>query len=104
MKLIINNNEIKLAKCNKFLSRLMGNMFRKEIKNLIFPNCNSIHTFFMFKPITVIMLDKNYKVLHFYKKVKPWKLILPKRKVYYVIELDVNNNIELNKNTILNIS
>lgn len=52
-----------------------------------FPNCNSIHTFFMFSNIDVIMTDKNNNVLYIYRNLKPWKLILPKKNVYYTYEL-----------------
>ena len=39
--------------CTKFKDRLIGNMFKKNIQDMCFPKCNSIHTFFMFKPIDV---------------------------------------------------
>lgn len=87
MKIKIDNKEINLIICNNFSKRLIGNMFTKNTKNLIFNKCNSIHTFFMRKKIDVLMFDKNKKLLKTYKNLKPWKIILPKKNVYYVVEL-----------------
>ena len=57
---------------------------------LCFPKCNSIHTFFMLKPIDVVMTDKNYNIIYIYKKLKPYNIILPKKNVYYTFELPIN--------------
>ena len=76
--------------CTKFKDRLIGNMFRKNIVDMCFPKCNSIHTFFMFKPIDVFMTDKNNKILYLYKNFKPYKIILPKKNVYYTYETKIN--------------
>lgn len=73
--------------CTKFKDRLLGNCFKKEIKEiLVFPKCNSIHTFFMKVPIDVIVLDKECKIIHIEKNLKPWKILLPKRNGYYTLE------------------
>ena len=88
MKLENNNKSIDLTICNNFFDRFKGFMFEKKIdKCLCFPKCNSIHTFFMLKPIDVIMTDKNYKIIYIYKNIKPYKFILPKKDVYYTFEL-----------------
>lgn len=76
--------------CTNFIDRFKGLMFKKEITPLCFPRCNSIHTFFMLKPIDVIMTDKNKKILYIYKNLKPWKVILPKKNAYYTYEFPVN--------------
>lgn len=85
--------------CKKFKDRLLGNCFKKEITEiLIFPKCNSIHTFFMKIPIDVIILDKNKKVIYIKKKLKPWKILLPKKGGYYTIEYPANStNHEINE-------
>jgi hypothetical protein len=44
----------------------------------------------MLKPIDVIMTDKNYNILYIYKCVKPYKIILPKKNVYYTFELPID--------------
>lgn len=74
-------------------------MFKKEIKEgLCFPKCNSIHTFFMKINIDVIMTDKDFNILYIYKNLKPNKIILPKKNVYYTFELPVNkSNFKLNE-------
>lgn len=76
--------------CKNFKDRLIGNMFRKEIIDMCFPKCNSIHTFFMRKPIDVFMTDKGSKILYIYKNLKPWRVILPKKNVYYTYETKVD--------------
>ena len=91
MKLIINNKDIDIYECKSFLERLKGFMFKKKFDYAIFFNkCNSIHTFFMKTNIDVIMCDKNYKVLYFYKNLPKNRIILPKKNVYIVIETQSN--------------
>lgn len=80
--------EINVKLCSNFKDRLLGLMFKKEKLDygLCFPKCNSIHTFFMKQNIDVFMADKNNKVIYIKKNLKPWKLILPKKNVYYSYE------------------
>ena len=94
-----NNQKYEVKMCTNFLNRFIGLMFKKNInKILCFPKCNSIHTFFMLKSIDVIMTDKSGKILYIFKKVKPWKVILPKKNVYYTFELKPNYiNFKLNE-------
>lgn len=84
--------EIKVKNCENFKDRFMGLMFKKNIIDycLCFPKCNSIHTFFMKQNIDVIMTDKNNKVIYEKKNLKPWKIILPKKGVYYTYEFSIN--------------
>ena len=91
-------NNIKIKKCTSFKDRLIGLMFKKNINyGLFFPNCNSIHTFFMLENIDIIMTDKNNKILYLYKNLKPWKIILPQKKVKNTYELPKNsiNNLKI---------
>lgn len=89
VNMIIKNMKVKV--CNNFFNRFKGFMFTKNINyGLCFPRCNSIHTIFMFKPIDVIMTDKDYKVLYIFKNVKPYRIILPKKNVYYTFEFPIN--------------
>ena len=89
MYLSCDNELIKLEDCITFGKRLVGFMFRKKkiIEGKRFPKCNSIHTFFMFQKIDVIMADKNNQIIKMYPNLKSWKIILPKKNVYYVYEL-----------------
>lgn len=99
MYIIINNEKINIKNCTKFKDRLIGLMFKKnEVKNcLLFPKCNSIHTFFMRQNINVIMTDKNYQIKYIYKNLKPWKIIMPKKNIYYTFELTKNiDNLKIN--------
>ncbi len=91
MKIIKNNDSIKIKYCKNFFNRFKGLMFKKNIDYcLCFPMCNSIHSFFMLEPIDVIMTDSNYNILYIYKSFKPWKIILPKKGVYYTFEFPIN--------------
>lgn len=84
--------EINVKLCNNFKDRLLGLMFKKEKLDygLCFPKCNSIHTFFMKQNIDIFMTDKNNKVIYIKKNLKPWKVILPKKNVYYTYEFSTD--------------
>ena len=98
MYIIKDNVKIKIKMCNNIFNRFLGFMFKKNINyGLCFPKCNSIHTFFMRIPIDVIMTDKDYNILHIFYNIKPNKIILPKKNVYYTFELPINK-IKLNIN------
>jgi len=105
MYLMCGKEKVEIDECDIFFKRLIGFMFRKkEIKDgKRFPKCNSIHTFFMFQKIDVIMTDKNNKIIKMYKNLKPWKIILPKRNVYYTYEFPVGicNNYKINDTLII---
>lgn len=99
MKVIKDEKILEIKYCNNFFNRLLGLMFKKNINEcLCFPKCNSIHTFFMLKKIDVIMTNKEYKILYIYKNVKPYRIILPKKDVYYTFEFPVNKfNFKINE-------
>ncbi len=80
--------EINVKFCKNFKDRLLGLMFKKKDRYycLCFPKCNSVHTFFMRQNIDIVMTDKNNIVIYAIKNVKPWKIILPKKNVYYTYE------------------
>lgn len=81
----IDNIEIKT--CTSFISRLKGLMFQKKINyGLLFPKCNSVHSFFMKEKIDVFMTDINGNVLYVKRGFKPFRIILPKKNVYYTFE------------------
>ena len=98
MKLVYQNKEINLIECLSFFSRLKGFMGKKEINHcLLFNHCNSIHTFFMKKPIDVIFCDKDNKILYYYNNLSPNKIILPKKNATKTYELPPNYfNVKLN--------
>ena len=99
MKVSDGKKMIDLKIYKNFWNRFKGFMFKKNIDFCIcFPHCNSIHTFFMFNKIDVIMTDKDYNILYIYKNLKPFKVILPKKNIYYTFELPTSTlNFKLNK-------
>lgn len=100
MELIYHKKSIKLKECKTFFERLKGFMFTKNINiALLFNHCNSIHTFFMYKNIDVIMCDKNNNIKYYYNNLKKNKIILPKKNVYKVYETPTNyfDNIKVNE-------
>ncbi len=84
------NLNIEIRNCNTFLSKLIGLMFKKNINYGLRIRCNGIHTFFMKECIDIILTDKENNILYTYKNVKPNRIILPKKHVYYTYELPKN--------------
>lgn len=105
MYLIYNKKKIKIEDCTTFFKRLTGFMFQlKKIETAKrFPKCSSIHTFFMFQKIDVIMTDKNHKIIKMYPNLKSERIILPKKKVYYTYELPLGTCKNYKVNDILKI-
>lgn len=91
MKLKINNRLIEIKEARCFKDKFLGLMGRKHFKYGLLFRCNGIHTFLMKETIDVILTDKNYKILYLYKSLKKNRIILPKRDVYYTIELPDNS-------------
>lgn len=92
--------------CIKFKDRLLGMMFQKKNndKILCFPKCRSIHTFFMRKNIDIIVTDENKNIVKILLNIKPWKVILPIKKAYYIYELDHNKiNLQSSLNKVIEI-
>ncbi|OIQ15709.1 MAG: hypothetical protein BM556_17285 [Bacteriovorax sp. MedPE-SWde] len=80
--------EMKVA--NSFFSRLIGLMFKKEMKGydgLLIKRCNSIHTFFMMFNIDAIFMNKDNEVIRIYKSIKPWRMTRIVWKATQVLEL-----------------
>lgn len=87
--LTFKNIEIKEAK--GLFNRFIGLMFRKNITyGLLFRNCKSIHTFFMFDEIDVIATDKNDNIIKEYKNLKPWKILIAPKGTKNIYELPKN--------------
>lgn len=88
MYIEINKEKFTINYSNTFIKRLFGMTFKKKKQNYIycFPRCNSIHTFFMFQCIDVIMTDKGGNILYAIENMKPNRIILPKKNVYYTYE------------------
>jgi len=73
-----------------FLVRFLGLMGRPDIAAeaaLVFPRCNSIHTLFMRFPIDVVLCDYKGEVVEVVAEMRPWRLLLPRKRVSHVIEM-----------------
>ena len=81
MKVRIKYNEKTLSPnimvADNMISRLVGLMFRKEIKGadgLLLDPCNSIHTFFMRYSLDIVFIGKGNKVVKIIRDLKPWRM------------------------------
>lgn len=70
MTLKIGKNEYEIVVANSFKQRLKGLMGEENINyGMLFPNCNSIHTFFMKEAIDVVGLDINNEIIYKYENL-----------------------------------
>lgn len=89
--------EIKIDKtCTNLLEKAIGLMFSKP-KNALFklnPNKKqTIHSWFVFYPITLLYLNKEKELIEKHK-LKPFSYYTPKNKAKYLIETPKKVNIE----------
>lgn len=81
-----------------FFSRFFGLMGRRAIgadEAILFPKCDSIHTFFMRFAIDVVMVDREGRVIGVKEAMAPWRLLLPRRGIRHIIELGAHRSREL---------
>lgn len=74
---------------DNFVSRfrgLMGVDVLPQGTGLWITPCNSVHCFFMRIPIDVIFLDKDNRVVHITKSMRPWSISPIVRKAKSVVE------------------
>lgn len=93
MKVEANNKILShdLRVASSFFSRLIGLMFKKEMKGydgLLIKQCNSIHTFFMLFTIDAVFLNKNNEVIKVYRNLKPWRMTRIVWRASQVLELN----------------
>ena len=83
----------KIIECNNIFNRFKGFMFKKDIINygLLFKKCNSIHTFFMYQHLDIIITDINHNIIYLKENLAPNRIILPKKNGYYTYELPVGS-------------
>jgi uncharacterized protein len=62
---------------------------------MVFPKCNSIHTFFMRMPIDVVLVDAKGVVVGVEENLAPWRLLLPRKATRHVLELKAFRSREL---------
>ncbi|MDR2067195.1 MAG: DUF192 domain-containing protein [Endomicrobium sp.] len=83
------NIEIKVAET--FFSKFLGFMFKKNVNYaLLFKNCRSIHTFFMRFNLDIVFLDKENKVIKVVRNVKPFRVVLPIKNSFSILEIPSN--------------
>jgi len=83
----------KLILADNFFSRLKGligsNPLKKNEGLLISP-CQQVHTHFMGYSIDIVFLDKQFKILHIVREMKPWRFSKFIKSAYYVLELQAH--------------
>ncbi|HLC90388.1 MAG TPA: DUF192 domain-containing protein [Candidatus Nanoarchaeia archaeon] len=84
---IISETEVK---CRSFCSQARGLMFRRK-QNLVMTFNQekkvSLHMFFVFYPIDVLLLNKNKEIVEIKRDFKPFTFWNSKEKGKYVVEL-----------------
>jgi uncharacterized protein len=95
------DGQVVLGNCliaNHFFSRFLGLMGRRgmpSIDALVFPACNSIHTFFMRFSIDVVLCDSRGEIVEIVTAMAPWRLLLPRKHVTHIIEMKAGRCAEL---------
>ena len=104
MYLKTNKNKYDIIIATNFSKRLMGLMGKTNIDyGMLFPKCNSIHTYFMKENIDIIGLDENNEVIYKYENLDKNRII----KINYdikktsILELPANSSKKIKIATIL---
>lgn len=87
------NQKIEIEVCRTFWKRLLGFMFqRKKITTgKCFPHCNSVHTFFMFQKIDIIVCNKDMKIIELKKAFPTNHILFPIQGASYILELPLGS-------------
>ena len=73
-----------------YWSRLVGLQLRSVPPHgfgLLLVPCSSIHTFLLRFPIDAVMLDRSGLIIEVRRGVRPWRVALPTRKTFAVLEV-----------------
>ena len=72
MYLTINEQKIPIKVAQTFKEKLTGLSLKENINyGLLIPNCNHIHTFFMYENIDVLFLDEKNMIMYKYVAMPP---------------------------------
>ncbi len=94
MYLIIGKEKIPIKKANTFKEKITGLSLKENIDyGLLIPNCNHIHTFFMYDNIDVLFIDNKNMIMYKYENMSPKRTF----KVYE--DIKKTSVLELPKNT-----
>ncbi len=88
-----------LHQANRFLERFLGLMGRSNYPmdaGLLFPNCSSVHMYFMRMPIDIVFLktldEIRFEVLSVHEAIQPWRpLPLSNFRADAVLEMAAGN-------------
>lgn len=69
------------------LRGMIGRNFSPEMDAAVFPDCNSIHMLFMGRPLDVVFLDGESRIVKLAPGVPPWRPVTGCRQAVTVIEL-----------------
>lgn len=99
---IISNKELH---CKSLLSQILGLMFRKK-QNLIMylkkEQIISLHNFFVFYPLDILILNKNKEIIEIKHNFKPFTFYTPKQKGQYIIELAYPSKYKIKDKVVFN--
>lgn len=104
MYLYTNNTKYEIIIAKSFHQRLNGLMGKKNINfGMLFPHCNSIHTYFMKENIDIIGLNENNEVIYKYENLNQNRIIKIKNssKKTSILELPANSTKKIKIGTIL---
>ena len=104
MYLKTNNKTYEIIIADTFYKRLTGLIGYKNINfGMLFPKCNSIHTYFMKENIDIIGLDKNNEVIYKYENLDKNRVIKINNdiKKTSILELPANSSKKIRIGTIL---
>lgn len=104
MTLKTNKKEYNIIVADSFYKRLTGLIGKENIDfGMLFPKCNSIHTYFMKENIDVVGLDENNEVIYKYENLDKNRVI----KINYnskktsILELPANSSKKIKIGSIL---
>lgn len=104
LKLKIGKKEFNIIEAKSFSKRLKGLIGKTNINyGMLFPKCNSIHTYFMKENIDIIGLDENNEVIYKYQNLEPNRIIKvkhPQNKTS-ILELPLNASQKIKFGSIL---
>lgn len=82
---ILISNQAQMA--DSFMDRLLGLLNPRNSRYLVFHTHFGIHSFFMSKPIDVLLLDNNQKIIRLKQKLVPFRMFFYNPQYSTVIEM-----------------
>lgn len=76
-----------LKEAKSLSDQLFGLIIKSNPRYMLFKTRFGIHTFFLKEPIDVLVLDKDYKIMHLRENVKPNSLVFWNPRYFNILEL-----------------